>query len=981
MLWPRCFERMNNTLEHSLPLSEKTSSSQPLVVSQFMHFGLETCALDTSVRDAIRILSQKNIGSILIEDSGKIVGIWTRTDLLKLDVNNQPVFDGPISNVMSSPVCQIHQDELISSATYFFHKKRLHHLLVVDHDEQPVGVLSETDLVNAKSSESFLEGVSITELLAGELHFVPPEACVSDLQEVMRHHRVDALVVKGSDAEEYGIVSMRDLLRCFSSEECFNGITAKELASWPLKGVCETKSLAYVRNYMMKNGIHHLGVTNEAGDLIDLLNFSSLMHRIEENFYVDASQSIKDKEQRILEAEALYRDLLSISLNGILIYQNDHVTFANEEMHRMLAYEKEALFGVTISELLPEFCESAGRCCLPNDSVETNFFSEHDMLTESGKTIKVELTSKPITYHAQPACLIVANDLRDRLESERFQMLTRSVFDNAGEGILVTDADNRFVLVNNKFEEITGYSFDEVLGQDPAILASGQQSEAFYEDMWDTLLIKGTWQGEIWNRKKDGTIYPEWLTINAVRDKDDKVLHYVGVMNDLSQQKATEQQINRLSFYDILTGLPNVSLFKDRVSQAIKRLEEEANNVAVLIVDIARFKMINDALGYEHGDALLKLVAQRLNDVLQKEDASGRMGADNFLLMLEDVAHKEEVAHFAEEVIEAFEQPFVLDDHEHRLDVKIGIAVSSFDGDHVLDLMKAADEALYEAKKKPHSTFTFHSSELATNTTEHFFFEKALRQAIEDKSLVAYFQPQICLVTKQVIGAEALVRWIHPELGIVPPDKFIGISEATGLIIPLGKDMLYQACRQWLEWQKQGLDLETISVNVSAVQLMHKGFVDTVAEVIMETGIPSDALKLEVTESFLFQNEQEGIAALYGLKDLGVMLSMDDFGTGFSSLSYLKKLPLDQLKIDQSFVRSLPNEKEDMAIVDAVIAVSKAVEVSVIAEGVETEQQTTYLLAKGCDQGQGFGYSRPLPAEEFYDWWQAFTQDNPSASS
>ena len=956
--------------------SKENASAQPLMVSQFMHFGLETCPPETTVRGAIRILSQKNIGSILIESEGHICGIWTRTDLLKLDVNDQQVFDSPISEVMSSPVCQVHQDELISSATYFFHKKQLHHLLVVDHDERPIGVLSESDLVNAKSSESFLEGISIRELLAGELHFISPDASVRELQNAMCHHRVDALVVQGESIGEYGIISMRDLLRCFSDEDRFHTIKAKDIASWPLKSVCETKSLAFVRNFMMRHGFHHLGVKNEAGDLIDLINFSSLLHRIEENFYFDASQSIKEKEQRILEAEALYRDLLSISLNGILIYQNDHVTFANQEVHRILGYESDALYGEPLHELLPDFSMTDGMWYLPevgHEPAGSSFFSEHDMVCENGQTIKVELTCKPITYHAQPACLIVVNDLSERIESERFRMLTRSVFDNAGEGILVTDAKNRFVLVNKKFEEITGYSFDEVLGQDPAILASGKQTESFYEEMWDTLLIKGTWQGEIWNRKKDGTIYPEWLTINAVRDKSDKIMHYVGVMNDLSQQKATEQQINRLSFYDILTGLPNVSLFKDRVSQAIKRLEKEHNHVAVLIVDIARFKMINDALGYEYGDRLLKIVAQRLTTLLDSEEASGRMGADNFLLMLDNVPHKEEVATFADNLIQAFKTPFVVDGHEHTLDIKIGIAVSSFDGEEVLDLLKAADEALYEAKKLPHSGYAFHTSELATNTSEHFFFEKALRQGIEDKSLVAYFQPQVCLISRRVIGAEALVRWIHPELGIVSPDKFIGISEATGLIIPLGKDMLYQACYQWLEWQKQGLNLDTISVNVSAVQLTHKDFIDTVAEVIRDTGIPAEVLKLEVTESFLFQNEQEGIAALYGLKELGVRLSMDDFGTGFSSLSYLKKLPLDQIKIDQSFVRSLPREKEDMAIVDAVIAVSKAVEVSVIAEGVETEQQTAYLLAKGCDQGQGFGFSRPLPAEEFFTWWQAFT--------
>ncbi len=961
-------------MKHPSNISLFAMPPESLTVSHFMHHGLETCSPNMSIKSVIGILSQKNIGSILVEENGEIEGIWTRTDLLRLDVSKPEVLQAPIAMVMNTPVWRIHQDELVSSATYLFHKKHIHHLLVVDCDERPVGVLAQSDLVNAKASEHFLEGIAISELLNGHLHYVDAQTGLNDVLAMMAEKDVDALVVQNGD--ELGIVSMRDLLKCFALLENYDDLVVKDIASWPLISVSHNQSLSYVRHFMMERKFHHIGVTDENGALLDLISFSELLHRIEENFHYQTSISIKEKEQRVLEAETLYRDLLSMSMHGVLIYQGDRIAYANHEVYNLLGYQECDLMEKSLLDLVPETKREAFSQRLREMEHHHPAYIEQDLLCQDGRRVAVELSHKPITYHAEPAHLVVMNDLSFRHETERFQMLTRSVFDNAGEGILVTDADNRFVLVNRKFEEITGYDFEDVAGQDPSMLSSGQQAKDFYRDMWASLKATGTWQGEIWNRKKDGTIYPEWLTINAVKNKAGEVLHYVGLMNDLSQQKATEQEINRLSFYDILTGLPNVSLFKNRLQQSIKKSSRESQKVALLIVDIARFKMFNDAVGYEYGDQLLKAVAQRLNQLLDSEDSVARLGADNFLILMEDIQNKNETVEFAEQLIEAFLEPFSVDGQDHVLDVKIGIALSSLDGDEALDLMKSADEALFEAKKLPHSGYAFHSSELTTTTSEYFFYEKALRQGIENKELVTYFQPQICLKENRVVGAEALVRWLHPEMGVVPPNKFIGISESTGLIIPLGRDVLAQACRHWLAWQKQGFELERISVNVSTIQLMHQDFVATVAEVLAETGINPAVLELEVTESFLLQNEQQGIEVLYALKDLGVALSMDDFGTGFSSLSYLKKLPLDQLKIDQSFVQSLPDDAEDLAIVEAIIAVGKAVGVEVIAEGVETELQAQFLRDKGCLLAQGFGFSRPLPPEEFLGWCRSFNQTN-----
>lgn len=940
----------------------------PLLVSHFMHYGLVTCRSDTLIKSVIQRFNQHKIGSILVEENQEIVGIWTRTDFVKLDMTQPGILNQPIKKVMNSPVCRIHQDELISSATYLFHKMKIRHLLVVDSSGDGVGVLSELDLVNAKQSESFLDGILLKELISGHLHWVMADASLPEAMAVMASQSVDALVVK--DGNDHGLISVRDLLKYFAEADALPQQSVRDLTSWPLKSVSELQSLSNVRRLMIESNIHHLGVKTEKGELVGLISFSELLQHIEENFHYHASRSIKEKEFRILEAETLYRDLLTMSSDGILIHQNHKIAFANQEIIRMLGYDEKALLSMTLEAIIPEQHRAEILAYMNDKDRNHPTTSMHELLCHDGRLCQVQMTHKPITYHAEPAHLIVINDLTYVAENERFQMLTRSVFDNAGEGIVVTDVENRFVLVNKKFEDITGYSFSEVVGKNPSILSSGQHDETFYEDMWQTLKAEGVWQGEIWNRKKDGTVYPEWLTINEVRSRAGHVIHYVGLMNDLSQQKATEQEINRLSFYDILTGLPNVSLFKNRLQQAIKKSRHEAKQAALLIVDIARFKTINDAVGYEYGDQLLKNVAMRLNKMLESEDSVARLGADNFLILLESVLHKNEVSEFAEQLLTLFKTPFEIGNQHHVLDVKVGIALSSQDGDQALDLMKSADEALFEAKKAPHSQYAYHTNALTESTTEVFYYENALRKAIDQKQLVAFYQPQIAFDTGEVIGAEALVRWRHPELGLVMPYKFIDIAESTGLIIPLGRDMLLQACQQWFSWQSQGVSLQRISVNVSTVQLMHPGFVSTVAEVLHSTGLKAEVLELEVTESFLLQNEQAGIEMLHQLKELGVKLSMDDFGTGFSSLSYLKKLPLDQLKIDQSFIRSLPDDKEDIAIVDAIIAVGNAVGVEVIAEGVEQQRQVAYLQQKGCQLGQGYCYSPPLDADAFFEWCQ-----------
>jgi len=440
-----------------------------LLVSHFMHYGLVTCPSDTLIRNVIQRFNEQKIGSILVEDNQEIIGIWTRTDFVKLDITQPDILSQPIKMVMNSPVCRIHQDELISSATFLFHKMKIRHLLVVDQSGEGVGVLSELDLVNAKQSDSFLDGILLKELISGHLNWVMADAKLADVMSIMASKSVDALVVKDENAQ--GLISVRDLLKHFAEEGELGQLPVRELASWPLKSVSELQSLANVRRLMIENNIHHLGVEKASGELVGLISFSELLQHIEENFHYHASKSIKEKEQRILEAETLYRDLLTMSSDGILIHQNHKIAFANQEMMRMLGYDEKTLLSLTLEAIIPNKNRQEILACMDDNDHHHPSTSMHELLCQDGRLCQVQMTHKPITYHAEPAHLIVVSDLTFLAENERFQMLTRSVFDNAGEGIVVTDVENRFVLVNKKFEEITGYVFSEVVGKNPALLS------------------------------------------------------------------------------------------------------------------------------------------------------------------------------------------------------------------------------------------------------------------------------------------------------------------------------------------------------------------------------------------------------------------------------------------------------------------------------------------------------------------------------
>ncbi len=578
-------------------------------------------------------------------------------------------------------------------------------------------------------------------------------------------------------------------------------------------------------------------------------------------------------------------------------------------------------------------------------------------------TAEGRLSRNPAGEFRQTHCVLY--DLTERQGAEERQRLAGAVFEAARESIIVTNADGAIVAVNSAFTRISGYTEAEVLGKNPRLLQSGRQSAAFYATMWKTLEREDSWHGEFWNRRKDGDLYVALDTISAVRDVAGRLTHYVGIATDITRQKEAEQRIERLAYYDALTGLANRTLLIQRAEWALAA--QRGESLALLFVDVDRFKEINDSLGHTGGDALLLAATTRLREVMRETDTACRLGGDEFVLLLPgaDQAGARQVANL---LLAAFRRPFMVAGHNLRATVSIGIALYPSDGACFTDLLKNADAALHRAKQDGRNTCVFYAREMNVAALERLMLESELRYAIDTGQLVAYFQPKVHLADGALVGAEALVRWLHPIHGLIPPGRFIPIAEASDLIVALGDWMLEAVCQQQAIWREAGLAPLTVAVNLAARHFRDPGLIARIQNLIVAHHLPPQVLELELTESTLLEAGMQTSETLAALKQLGVGLAIDDFGTGYSSLGYLKRIPITALKIDQSFVRDLVTDADDRTLAATIIALGHGLGLSVVAEGVETAEQRQILLDQGCDLAQGYYFGRPMPAEQFADW-------------
>ncbi len=557
--------------------------------------------------------------------------------------------------------------------------------------------------------------------------------------------------------------------------------------------------------------------------------------------------------------------------------------------------------------------------------------------------------------------------LRESQKAEVDLRVAATAFESQ-EGMLVTDAENVILRINRAFTDITGYTAEEVVGRTPRMLRSGRHDTAFYAAMRETIQRTGSWQGEIWNRRKNGEVYPEWLSITAVKGSAGIITHYVGTLNDISLRKAAEEEIKYLAFYDFLTRLPNRRLLLDRLQQTLAVSARSGRMGALLFVDLDNFKDLNDTLGHSQGDLLLRQAAQRFTACVREGDTVARLGGDEFVVMLEDLSENPQEAAtqaeiVGEKILAALNQPYPLAGREYHCTSSIGITLFSGHQESVEELLKQADLAMYQAKAAGRNSLRFFDPGMQAAVTARAALEDDLRQGVQKDQFLLYYQPQVD-GEGRLTGAEALMRWEHPQRGLVSPAEFIPAAEESGLILPLGHWVLETAGTQLATWAARAeMAHLTLAVNISARQFRHPDFVDQVLAVLDRTGADPQKLKLELTESLLLDDVEDVIAKMTALKAHGVGFSLDDFGTGYSSLSYLKRLPLDQLKIDRSFVRDVLTDPNDAAIARTIVALGQSLGLSVIAEGVETEEQRDFLASHGCLAYQGYLFGRPLPPE------------------
>jgi diguanylate cyclase (GGDEF)-like protein/PAS domain S-box-containing protein len=567
------------------------------------------------------------------------------------------------------------------------------------------------------------------------------------------------------------------------------------------------------------------------------------------------------------------------------------------------------------------------------------------------------------------ALLIIGRDITERVQAVNELSIAATAFESQ-EGMMVTDANNIILKVNKAFSTITGYSAEEAIGHTPRLLSSSQHTEGFYESMWECVHNTGHWAGEVYNRRKNGEVFPQHLTITVVKDSNGAVTNHVATLTDITMNKAAAEEIKHLAFYDSLTGLPNRRLMVDRLNQALVFSARTGRDGAILFLDLDHFKTLNDSLGHDVGDLLLQQVAQRLTACVREGDTVARLGGDEYVVLLEDLSDDvleaaTQVETIGEKILASLNIPYELGQHEYHSTPSIGVALFSNHIQSQEELLKHADIAMYQAKKAGRNTIRFFDPKMQDVINTRVDLERELRKALEKHQLHLYYQIQVD-VSGRAMGAEALIRWLHPEHGLVSPFHFIPLAEDTGLILPIGQWVLETACIQLKAWEKEEFTRHlTLSINVSAKQFRQADFVKQVHDAVQRFMINPMRLKLELTESMLLDNIEDTVDTMNQLKEIGIRFSLDDFGTGYSSLQYLKRLPLYQLKIDQSFVRDIVIDSSDQAIVRTIIAMAHTLNLNVIAEGVETEEQQGLLLNSGCTHYQGYFFGRPVPIEQF----------------
>lgn len=681
----------------------------------------------------------------------------------------------------------------------------------------------------------------------------------------------------------------------------------------------------------------------------------------------DITEQVQQQED-LSESESSLRAILSNMQD--IYYRVDHdglVVMISDAVGELLGFDADDLIGKPITDLYvdPEERQTLLARLAANQGRVSGF--EVLLQRKDKNQVWVSVNSQ---YHfdAHGQVAGIEGTVRDVTKNKQLQdklKLSAAVYEKTTEAIVVTDTNGIILDVNPAFTKITGYSRDEAVGRRTSILSSGRHPAEFYHAMWQKLSSNDFWQGEIWNRRKNGELYPEWLSISALYDEDEKVDRYVALFSDISKLKENEERILYQANYDVLTDLPNRMLFMDRLGQTVMVGEREGNTAALMFIDLDNFKIVNDTLGHAAGDELLKVVAERLSECVRAEDSVARLGGDEFTVILPNISQEMAATVVADKILKALSYPIQLGSKEVHVGASIGITLFPRDGKTPAELLQNADTAMYRAKEQGRNMYQFYTQELQTRVRARMEMESDLRSALEHDEFHLHYQPFVNVATRKIVGAEVLLRWNHPTRGNIPPLDFIPLAEDTGLIQPIGSWILDSVCGQIASWDSEGVLPPRMAINMSVRQFQRNSIVEDLRHTLERTGIAPERLEMEITETLLAEDTPDLIETLNAMKDMGLKLSIDDFGTGYSSLAYLKRFPIDTVKIDKAFVTDMTDDPDNASIVRAIVAMAHNLNLKVIAEGVEQVDQFELLEGIGCDMAQGFLLGRPMEPDDF----------------
>jgi diguanylate cyclase (GGDEF)-like protein/PAS domain S-box-containing protein len=920
---------------------------------------------------AVRLMAQHRISCIVICQDGKPEGILTERDIVHLAQTLNQNEGVLVAKVMHVPVISCETTTSMQHAARIMETNHIRRLTVTGEDGLLCGLITRYDIVKALQGR-YVE--YLHEILARTSRDL--RTTLSNLREAQQKAFLLNLIEQIDDAI-YIMESDTGRIIEVNDKACdMLGYSRGEVYSKMAWEVCTSIENESAWRSMQADLKIRGGLTcatlhrRKDGALLPVEANSKYLQHDERDYALVVARDLtgpKRQQEKLL----LLREALEATPNAIAITDiNASILWANPAFINITGYQHDEISGITLDEILDYDLQEMQ---IPSEFLQTlnlkkSWRGELPSIRKEGARYQAALTLTPVIDDNGEIShyISLVEDITERHNQLTRLRLYATLFENTHEGVMVTDAMGRIKMVNQAFTQLTGYSEAQALGNRPNILKSGRHDSVFYKKLWDELLTNGHWQGEIWNRRKSGEVYPELLSISSVYDDQEVLKYYVGVFSDISQLKQTEAELEYLAHHDPLTRLANRRLLMSQLEFGLKRAHRKQESLALLVMDLDRFKDINDSYGHLVGDELLKLVAGRLNLRLRESDLVTRLGGDEFAVLMQGVEHPEDAAILASDIIQSLSDTCQLKDGlELQVGTSIGISLFPEHGVTAETLLQHADSALYQAKKEGRGRFCYFSEELTLAARQRIEIHNKLRNALVENRLSVFYQPQIEFDSGNIVGAEALLRWRDPELGYVSPELFIPVAEETGLINSIGEWVIREVCIQGKQWLEQNHPPLSLAVNLSVHQLRQGDFVERVEKLLADTDYPPGQLSFEVTESAIMERETEAIEVLNQLRELGLHLSIDDFGTGYSSLAHLQRMPLDELKIDKTFIDEIPHKREDMEITSTIIAMAKNLGLIVLAEGVETNEQYQFLRRQGCDFYQGYLISPPLDTQAF----------------